>query len=125
MLNGTVAAASMKQRSTGINIGFSLPQTTFVLPSLEKAFAYSRRAYEILLESQQEIIQTLPSQFPRAASQKLSQSWRRLPKSRPDKETMGSVKRGFFTLAQRRCRLNNDPGLTFLLMRTGAQNLFA
>ena len=62
MLDDTVAA-SMQRPSKGDNSGFNLPQMAFVQPTLEKAIAYSLSAYEILLESQQEIMQSLSSQF--------------------------------------------------------------
>jgi phasin family protein len=62
MLDETVAA-SMQRTAKEDNSGFNFPQMAFIQPSLEKALAYSRCAYEILLESQQEIIHTLSSQF--------------------------------------------------------------
>ena len=62
MLDDSVAA-SMQRPPKGDNSGFNFPQIAFVQPSLEKAIAYTRSAYEILLESQQEIIQSLSSQL--------------------------------------------------------------
>lgn len=62
MLDETVAA-SMQRTAKEDNSGFNFPQFAFVQPNLEKAIAYSRSAYEILLESQQEIIQSLSSQL--------------------------------------------------------------
>ena len=54
-------AASMRQPVKEKESSFSFPQIAFVQPSSEKLIAYSRSAYEIVLESQQEIIRTLTS----------------------------------------------------------------
>jgi phasin family protein len=62
MLEQTVAASRQKP-STENESGFNLPQLAFSQPSFQKAVTYSRSVYEILLESQQEIIKTLSSQF--------------------------------------------------------------
>lgn len=62
LLDDTLAASTQRP-STGTNVGFNLPQLAFVQPMVEKTIAYSRSAYEILLETQQEVIQTLSSQF--------------------------------------------------------------
>lgn len=60
MFDDTITA-SMQQTSKKNESGFNLPQMAFVKPSFEKAIAYSRSAYEILLESQQEAIKTVSS----------------------------------------------------------------
>jgi len=69
-------AASTQRPSTGTDFGINLPQVAFGHPSLEKAIAYSRSAYEILLESQQEMIHLLSSQFASTnANFKLPADW--------------------------------------------------
>lgn len=62
MFDDTIAAAK-QQTSKENESGFKLPQIAFVQPSFEKAIAYSRSAYEIVLESQQEAIKTVSSLF--------------------------------------------------------------
>ena len=62
MLDDTVAA-SRQRPSTGTDLGFNHAQMAYVKPVFEKAVAYSYSVFEILLESQQEIIHTLSSQF--------------------------------------------------------------
>jgi phasin family protein len=62
MLDDTLAA-SRHRPPKGNDSAFNLTQFAFVQPNLEKAIAYSRSAYEILLESQQEFIQSLSSQL--------------------------------------------------------------
>lgn len=69
-------AASTQQPAKDTGFGFNLPQITFIQPSSEKVIAYSRSAYEILLESQQEIIRTLTSSFTNMnANFKLPTDW--------------------------------------------------
>ena len=74
MLDETVAV-SMQRTAKEDNSGFNFPQMAFVQPSLEKAIAYSRSAYEILLESQQEIIQSLSSFTSMNANFKVPGDW--------------------------------------------------
>ncbi|UCV24346.1 phasin family protein [Ferribacterium limneticum] len=62
VLDDTVAESTQRP-STKTDFGFNLPLVAFGQPSVEKTMAYSRSVYEILLETQQEIIQTLSSQF--------------------------------------------------------------
>jgi phasin family protein len=69
-------AASTQRPSAGTDAGFNFPQVALVKPIVEKTIAYSRSAYEILLETQQEIIQTLSSQFTSAnANFKMPLDW--------------------------------------------------
>lgn len=69
-------AASMRQPAKETESGFNFPQIAFIQPSSEKLIAYSRSAYEILLESQQEIIRTLTSSFTNMnANFKLPTDW--------------------------------------------------
>lgn len=56
-------AESTQRPSKGADFGFNLPQVAFGQPIVEKTIAYSRSVYEILLETQQDVIQTLSSQF--------------------------------------------------------------
>lgn len=62
MFGDTIASA--KQQTAKVNdSGFKLPQMAFVQPNAEKAIAYSRSAYQIISESQQEAIKTVFSLF--------------------------------------------------------------
>lgn len=62
MFDDTIATAK-QQSAKETDAGFKLPQMAFVQPNFEKAIAYSRSAYEIILESQQEAIKTVSSLF--------------------------------------------------------------
>lgn len=69
-------AASTQQPAKDTGLGFNLPQITFIQPSSEKVIAYSRSAYEIIVESQQEIFRTLTSSFTNMnANFKLPMDW--------------------------------------------------
>lgn len=75
LLDDTLAA-SAQRATTGSNFGFSLPDVASVQPMIEKTIAYSRSAYEIVLETQQEMIQTLSTQFTSAnANFKMPLDW--------------------------------------------------
>jgi len=62
LLDDTLTA-SMQRPSTGTDFGFTPSQVASVQPIFEKAVAYSRDAYGILLETQYQVIQALTSQF--------------------------------------------------------------
>lgn len=62
MFDDTISAA-MQQTTKENESGFKLPQMVFVQPNFEKTIAYSRSAYEIILESQREAIKTVSSLF--------------------------------------------------------------
>jgi phasin family protein len=55
--------ASLQHASKKSESGFNLPQIAFAPPNFEKAVAYSRSAYEIILESQQEAVKKVSSLF--------------------------------------------------------------
>ncbi|WP_310494350.1 phasin family protein [Dechloromonas sp.] len=73
-LDDTVAESTQRP-STKTDFGFNLPLVAFGQPSVEKTMAYSRSVYEILLETQQEIIQTLSSQFANTNNFKMPLDW--------------------------------------------------
>lgn len=62
MFDNSISVA-MQQSAKENESGFKLPQIAFVQPSFEKAIAYSRSAYEIIFESQQEAIKKMSSLF--------------------------------------------------------------
>jgi len=75
LLEDTFAAATQRP-SAGTDFGFNLPKLAFGQPNVEKAIAYSRSVYQIFLETQQEMIQTLSTQFSSTnANFKLPSDW--------------------------------------------------
>jgi len=69
-------AASTQRPSAGADSGFNLTQLAFSQPNVERTIAYSRSVYQIFLETQQEMIQTLSTQFSSTnASFKLPSDW--------------------------------------------------
>lgn len=53
-----------RQRPTAAsNSGFEFPQATSLQPMIDKSMAYSRSAYEILAETQQEVLKLLTAQM--------------------------------------------------------------
>lgn len=53
-----------KQRSDAeSDSGFNIPQATSLQPMIDKSMAYSRSAYEILAETQQEVLNLLTAQM--------------------------------------------------------------
>lgn len=75
LLEDTFAAAAQRP-SAGTDSGFNLPQLAFSQPNVERTIAYSRSVYQIFLETQQEMIQTLSTQFSStSANFKLPSDW--------------------------------------------------
>jgi len=60
---GETIASAKQQSAKDSESGFKMQQMAFAQPNMEKAITYSRRAYEIILESQQEAIKTVSSLF--------------------------------------------------------------
>ena len=55
--------ATKGHHGTQADNGFGFPQATFLQPLADQSMAYSRSAFAILVEAQQEAIKTLTSQF--------------------------------------------------------------
>ncbi|WP_416336480.1 TIGR01841 family phasin [Dechloromonas sp. A34] len=56
-------SVTRQRPAAGSKSGFEFPQATSLQPMIDKSMAYSRSAYEILAETQQEVLKLLTTQM--------------------------------------------------------------